>query len=478
MKKIIIICTASFFIAPVFAQDSLRNGYKEWKPSRNEYAHVDIGKYFTPDIVRNQLDVLFDVRSNYLRSEYAYLSTDLTTTNPLFAGSVASSFSHEVNTRKKISSFVGSFSFNGEHTSQKDEQTIPNYPSAVFDHTSTSTYLHSLQLGWSNQWYFSKLFYMDYRIISNLSYDYNNTKSKNQSEESSQNQKNLSLRLSPVLGIGYGRIENVRDARHAVYLAQALSKKRVLTRNLSDDELMELSQIISTVKNKRFLDARLHTIDEVTAVDSFFEENDLLTDHGAAYFTTLYDMWQYGDLFSRYSGYRISFLAQPFYDYYHFKSHPVIRDFVYHSNQYMVGLHFAYEKPFKLRWQHSVAAEVSGGLNASKQTENSEKSSDKRHTFLAFASYSLGYYPNTRTHIQVTTSQQLLKYMYDDERDSMRYISELSAQLYYYFSPNLRLTGDYALYYSPYRTKGSEGNFMNTTNFSSSFRLKFAYSFF
>jgi len=42
----------------------------------------------------------------------------------------------------------------------------------------------------------------------------------------------------------------------------------VLNRKLTTEEIHAFAQTISTVKNKRFLDARLRMIDEITTVDS------------------------------------------------------------------------------------------------------------------------------------------------------------------------------------------------------------------
>ena len=314
-------------------------------------------------------------------------------------------------------------------------------------------------------------------------YNFTQNKTKNQTEDTNEKQKVFSFNISPQTGVGYGRIENVQDARQAVYIANALSKKKVLNRKLSDDELFELSQIISTVKNKRFLDARLHLLEEITTIDAFFENNNLLEDNGAAYFTTLYDMWQYGDLFSRKSGYEMSFLLLPYYSYQNEKYTPEIRDMILHSNQNTMILNFSYEKPFKSNWQHSLYADVSGGIGSSsvqnKQTDNDYKNDTKNKIISATANYSLGYYPNTRTYIRVTTSQRISKYIYDDDRRFTSFYSMLGANLYYYFSPNLRLTSDCNLFYSPNRLKGFEEYQPTRENrFSSSFTIRLTYSIF
>jgi hypothetical protein len=482
MKKIILVLTASVFVVSAYAQNSTQNEYEEWKPSQNEYTDFDIGKYTTPDIVRNQLDINLGFNSYNSRTDYSYTDRDRRYESSNFVGNISSSFSHYVNTRKKISSLAGNLSFKGDYYSSKNKDTFINDNSTTVDNVSNSLQQNFLNLNWSNKWYFSKLIFMDYGINSNISYNSTQNKIKNQTEDSNEKQKTFSLNISPQLGIGYGRIENVQDARQAVYIANALSKKRVLTRNLSNDELFELSQIISTVKNKRFLDARLHLIDEITSVDTFFEDNNLLADNGAAYFTTLYDMWQYGDLFTRKSGYEISFLVRPYYNYRISKYTPTIREIINNTNQHHIGLSFSYEKPVKFNWQHSFAAEVFGGINSTseqnKETGNDYKNDTKYKSFSAFANYSLGYYPNTRTNIQVTASQEISKNIYDDDGNSMNSYTMLGANLYYYFSPNLRLTGICGLSYRPNRSKGNEGHFYNSNSFSSSFSIRLTYSIF
>ncbi|MBV5342795.1 hypothetical protein JZU68_03975, partial [bacterium] len=65
------------------------------------------------------------------------------------------------------------------------------------------------------------------------------------------------------IGSGSGRIENVSDAQHALFLINDLSKKSILNRDLSNNEINELSKTMTKIKNKRFLDSRLKLIDEI-----------------------------------------------------------------------------------------------------------------------------------------------------------------------------------------------------------------------
>ena len=475
MKKIVLVLTVSFFAVSVYAQNSTQNEYEEWKPSQDVYGHFDIGKFKTPDIVRNQLEINFNFQSNNSINDYSYSDRDSRSDQSNLVGYISSYFSHYVNTRKKISTLIGSLSIEENKSNSKDKETVNNFTG--ISKVSSLSQRNSLSLSWLNKWYFSKSIYLDYDMLSSISYLFSQDKTKNQSEDSNLKQKNFSFNISPQIGIGYGRIENVRDARQVVYIANALAKKMVLTRNLSDDELFELSKIISTVKNKRFLDARLRLIEEITTLDAFFTDKDLLADNSAAYFTTLYDMWQYGDNFPRNSGYEISFLVRPNYGYQNAKYTPNIQDIIFKTNQHEIGLNFGYEKPFKLKWQHSTSAMVFGGINSTSiKSKQMNDLNNNIKTINASVNYSLGYYPNTRTHIQVTTRQQLLNTNYKDDRHSTEFFSSLGANLYYYFSPNLLLTGDCSLYYSPRRYKGYYANRDN--RFSSSFFIRLTYLLF
>jgi len=206
----------------------------------------------------------------------------------------------------------------------------------------------------------------------------------------------------------------------------------------------------------------------------------LLADNGATYFTTLYDMWQYGDLFPRESGYELSFLVKPFYTHRNENYIPAMRDVIHNSYEHNVMLNFNYEKPFKLNWQHSLNASLSGSIYSEsaeiKQTNNTLKT--KINSVSGYASYALGYYPNTRTNIQLLASQRMQHAKYDDGKTAISSSTMLNAKLCYYFSPHLRLTGNYGLSYYPVRFKGFVENYINRNIFDSRFNIQLTYLFF
>jgi len=60
------------------------------------------------------------------------------------------------------------------------------------------------------------------------------------------------------------------------------------------------------------------------------------------------------------------------------KNTPAIREVISHSNQHLTGVNFSYEKPVKLKWQHSLYTDVYGGFNSSTH-QNKETGNDTRN---------------------------------------------------------------------------------------------------
>jgi hypothetical protein len=451
-----------------------KDDYKEWQSSQNEYINFDISKYITPDIVRNQLAV-----NVHLNSDYAHVNSDneryvyrVTSTDYNFMGTLASNFSRYTNTRRRISDLIINLSLDKDYTSQK-------HTSIYSDRTNDEAKIISannvgLGFKWADKRYGSKLFFGDYDLSGTVSYHSTDTTFSHQSVEINNKQQAFVFHFSPRLGAGYGRMENVEDARQAVYIANALSKKNILKRNLSNAELWELSQHISTVKNKRFLDSRLHLTDEISTVDSFFVKKELLSNPGAAYFATLYDMWQYGALFSRKSGYELSFVMRPRYTYQYSQTITEPQEAGRDLNQADVEtwLVFNYEKPVKLNWQHRVEAATYACFFQGKRGQTNFESLFHTNSKMlsAWADYSLGYYPNTRTNIEASLGQQIRKQIdtYLDYSTYTTYTARLNVNVNYYLSPYFRISGSWNLNYEHYLSQSnaaqSAGDAINRFN--------------
>jgi len=310
--------------------------------------------------------------------------------------------------------------------------------------------------------------------------------------------------LSLNVRAGIGRIENVTDAQQTVYLLDAFTKNKVLNRDLSENEIFLLSQKISLVKNKRFLDSRLHLMDEISQVDTFFMSNNLITKQDARYFTTLYDIWLYGDKFERRAGQKIELSLTPYFtnSYNYSKSTytiPTTTSSNYESNSngsnvnYQLSLLYQYEKPFLQKWQHSLSASLNGNYTIYSGTyknvltdEKANNSNSTKHIYLN-AEYTLGFYPNTRTNLyakvnEVTTclfdySQSLNNITTSYDQKSLTNTVGFELGAYYYFSPQLRVTASATIRNRHYIEDLTDLSKLDN-QFNSSFSIGCTYSLF
>ena len=259
------LCTTSFF-----------------RLSAQEYNNFDLNKYYTPDIVRNALDFGMSINDNF-NSQSS--SSDTISSNYL-RWYFNPTFSRYKDTRKRVTTLSVGGTTNGS-----SQQSSNLYRSRYSDNDATINYKTSF--------YNKKNNFLTFNASGNYTDNSSDINQKNDAGEITLENYNKSNRwnLRASIGIGKGRIEQVTDARQAVYILDELSKRGKLTKTLSDIEIFNFAQTISKVKNKRFLDARLHRIDEITTVDSFLVKNNYLTSQDAGYFSTLYDFWEYGDLY-------------------------------------------------------------------------------------------------------------------------------------------------------------------------------------
>jgi len=456
--------------------------------SAQEYKY-DISKYFTPDIVRNSLDFSFDTNNNF--SNYK-MTTD--TTRSLYStqmnGTITPNFVSYTNTRKRVSILQINGQFNGNY-----------YESGLVNRSNSNKQFQSndnFGVTYSSHLYNSKNQFLSLGVASNFQALVNNSTSTVNSFIEKQTYNNYLLTIAPTVGVGIGRIESVEDARQAIYILDDLSKKGVLTRPLSDEEIFQFAQQISRVKNKRFLDARLHLIDEITTVDSILASNNLLNKSDARYFTSLYDNWQYGSLFSRKSGQSFEITFTPSYNWNYIKYNPIdaTNNGWVNQNNLTGGLSliYTYEKPVNLNWQHSVLASLNGSTNFNSSLNQygdpySYYGSNSNSTLNGFdyksvnlnGRYTLGFYPSTRTYLNASLIQTLLlSYNKEVNNTSGSWAKSfyantiLNFSAYYYLSQQLRLSLRASL--GEYYTSDVSINKNNQINVS--FGGTISYSFF
>lgn len=420
------------------------------------YQEYQLKDYFTPDITRKSMEFNF-------YGKYVHQKDDVV--NSGFDLSVM--FNSIKNTRKELSELYIYDNMSGGYN--QNPNAITNVRESL---KKNKAFTNHLTIQYDAKRYLQPAFFLRYGGYFQTSF-YPSTETKNvykeeeniyQEETFKNNGKFLNSGIQ--IGAGIGRIEDVTDARQAVYILDALSKKGRLKKQLTNNEVFQFAQLISTVKNKRFLDARLHRIDEIMQVDSFLVTGYYLSQSDAAYFTTLYDLWLYGDLFKRKSGREFSVYATP-----------QIQKRI--SNVETVGIssaeskqtyrkfialgEYVYEKPANLYWQHSGVAYIRYA-----HEQNLHDNDIYGQTSLS-AKYTLGYYPNTRTHFNVGIEETAvfnnvrIDYDFGDEVVNVKtknheFLTNFSLNAYYYVSPNLLLSGTASAYHSTRKYNNGERN--------------------
>lgn len=381
-----------------------------------EYKDFDLGNYKLPDITRNQLDFTLHSSGKYSdMNEGDSKSTSVT-------GNFGTAFDRYKITRSFMGHHRASIEVEGDY--DKSENNKSNYYNVTLAYDNSSRF------------YNDRLLFFETGVAASINQFGKKTdfKMANDLTQTHGTEVNLAIPLR----VGTGRIERVEDARQAIYILENLSKQKVLNRRLTTDEIMELSRLISVVKNKRHFDTRLRMIDEIGAVDSFFVANDLLASNGSAYFTTLYDYWMYGDRFRRGAGLEFSGGLTPGFNYNRNTYWDDKKDVI---PSLRADLSLAYEKPANLYIQHSADAGVFGFYQRGDDLNNLKYND---YNAGIEGGYTLGYYPNSRTNINFGIREHFgwQKFDYSDAplSDNWMYtVTHLNLNMYYYFSPQLRL---------------------------------------
>ncbi len=274
---------------------------------------------------------------------------------------------------------------------------------------------------------------------------------------------------------GYGRIDDVTDARHALYILDGLQQSGRLSRETGSDDILKLAAGITKIKNKRFFDSRQRRIAELVTLDSVLQATGLKGESDAVYFAILNDEWVNSGNIRRNSGFRLYGGILPELQFNHslnktdLKLAPELNSKSWDNTSVgYIGLEagFISEKPLSLKWQSTISASAGYGIEQNLIKDKILlpdpvgprvwKSNQQRGTLSA--SYGLGYYPDSRTWLKAGISTY--DYYYGkgtdkpyagDEKDmnpSLNLSLGPDVSAYFYFSPQLRLEFSGRMYYS------------------------------
>jgi len=342
-----------------------------------------LSDYKLPDIKRHKLDVNFDLNGGIQLTDYFSEKSYYNSTTG--RGVFMPAYSFYRNSRKYQGQQEARFNLDYYAGKWDNQQEFYDGNKYFQDHNSKS-FQTGLDLFSENRFYMGdEISYFEVNFNSQIEYYSSSIESSTTGDinvldfyQNSKHKSHLYKIEMPVL-VGFGRVEQVQDSRHALFILNDLRKKGRLKRIPDVNEIIQLSEKISIVKNKRFFDSRLQKIDELDTVNGFLLEHDLLEKQDITYFSSLNDMWDFGGNPVRLSGIRGYFGLIPLFGY--FNDH---MDQVTEQNDleepsetremnnalrilFIVGVD--YYKPIKQKWQYNLDTKLGLGP-ASYKNEN------------------------------------------------------------------------------------------------------------
>ncbi len=261
---------------------------------------------------------------------------------------------------------------------------------------------------------------------------------------------NISAYGSLPLKMGYGRIEPMTDVFLAQFLMDDLLEAGLISEKFTEEQLFDLAQTMSRIKNVRVFDYRRANIYQLTELSRWMERNDI--PQNIQSFTILNDNWQSASIFQRQHGKRISLGVVPWTEYSKINN---LDDKVY----YGAGLELDYfiAKPLSQYSQSDFNINLSYDFQADNLEDIARLSTG----------YKYSYNPNSRTTYAISPSANLLFTSFDDIAFSL----SLPVSFSYFINNRSRISGNFGiryyhhndnLFYSPIRI---ENTFYTSNNF-------------
>ncbi|PLX01505.1 MAG: hypothetical protein C0595_14425 [Marinilabiliales bacterium] len=421
-----------------------------------QLSSFDLSKYKLPNLERRTLDTYFNFngRNNYFKiNDTLYSRYQKFATNS-YNSNINIGYNYYLNSEKYQRDAVLRLDFLSSFYNQKEDDEL-DYKNN--DLTPSLFYQYTNRKYFNPKTFFETDLLLHYQYRNNIIYSL--SPMTNRTEKTGDIQSHKILAAIP-LKIGRGRIEQVQDARHAVYILKELTKVGSITEDLSDEDILEFATLISEIKNRRYFDSRLQKIAEIVSVDSFLVSKGYITEQDAKYFTTLNDYWTYGDQQIRQNGTRISFALTPGY---YFNTYTDITDQLsYREADYDInaisidgGFELKHEKLISQTWQNTIDLIVYGGYTSGKKNDrlNSIKENFKVPSAQLGFFQTIGFYPSTRTDAGFRYSIQYTQ-LFDKTNtnqsigfDGQAAKAATDLWVNYYISPKFRLYFSLSFYY-------------------------------
>ncbi len=416
--------------------------------------NFDLSKYKFPDYKRHELELNLNSSGSGHRRTQEMSSNDKDTSfvSSNFNSNSSIDINYQFNhlTRKRIDYISSQFS--GEYDYSSDEgygsKSKNYYPqiSWVLD-GSRKTYLKE-----------DKLFLEG---LANLNYWFDESKSTFTNRDDTKSSQNY-FDVSIGFGAGTGRMEKVSDLWQTYYILEKLKAQNSLSRELEEKDIFEVATFVSKLKNKRFFDARLQKIAELTALDSVLQKQGLVEDTDIAYFTTLNDYWSYGNFPNRESGRILKFWLSPKYSMHSKKPNKASVEFSDKTNL-VSNISFNCAKQLNLFWERKLNILISNETLIDSTGEYYNNS--PANLLYTGANIGYGFYPDSRTSISGYLGYSGRKSVILNSSGEIPndWINSVYFNLiaYYFISPQIQISGSLRMNYSDKNYNENNSFFMN-----------------
>lgn len=411
--------------------------FSSWAQDKN----FDLSKYKFPDYKRHELELNLNSDGNARRSVKEGTSTENDTrlVNSFFNSNSSIDINYKFNylTRRHITHIYSEFSGEYYYSMNKGYES----KSKIY-RPHISWYLDGARRTYLKE----DKFFLEGLV--NLSYLFDKSKNTYKNMDDTKSSQDY-FSFSVGFGAGTGRMEKVSDLWQTYYILKKLKNQKSLSRELEEKDIFEVATFVSKLKNKRFFDARLQKIIELTALDSVLQKQGLVKNSAIEYFTTLNDYWSYGTFPNRESGKELKIWLSPGYSTYSKKPNVGNAEFSDKSSfdSYIL---FSCTKQINLYWERKLNILISNETLI--DTTGKYYSNYSPNRFYAGASIDYGFFPNSRTSISGHLGYYGLNTVILDSSNEIpnEWINNVYFNLtaYYYISPQIQITGGLKMDYS------------------------------
>lgn len=426
--------------------------------SNAQFEGINLNAYKLTDYRYNALGTKLNASNNGsfsdMKRNYDNYSSKSSSNQSFIQGGGNLDFSSTIYSRKYLGYQGVYFGFNTDYndlsSDYSNQGSWSTYESS-YKKSSNSSVLQLNVLS-ENRFYLNSNFFWGVTLRTNQSYAYSCSKTEDNSDETRLLANLFESENSAALQVGTGRIENVTDARLAVYILDDLLKQGRLSRTPNEEEVFAFADFVTKTLNNRVIDSRIKIIKEYVAIDSFLVSNGLSSKTDGLYFGLINDNWNYARSQSWNTGSELYLEVSPFINYFN-KFNKQTDEFVSKIRNELSEYGVSFGAGFRSSWISGLKWQKGYNVNASfnifkYDTVGTYYSGYDYKSLEGKANYYMLYIPNTRTEFRGSAYVYITKFLSDDYNDWLILYPGVSGSCNYYFSEKLRLGVGANAYYS------------------------------